>query len=81
MEECWGLEVLTPMVRHQMRHHVVDHTLLQPEAESEQQGSPFHFFLHQRQALQIQQREVLGYLRNLELPTLTVEDMPVLNHG
>ena len=23
----------------------------------------------------------LGYLRNLELPTLTMEDMPVLNHG
>ena len=23
----------------------------------------------------------LGYLRNLELPTLTMEDMPVLNQG
>ena len=23
----------------------------------------------------------LGYLRNLELPALTMEDMPVLNHG
>ena len=23
----------------------------------------------------------LGYLRNLELPTLTMEDMPVLNRG
>ena len=23
----------------------------------------------------------LGYLRNLELPTLTMEDMPVLSHG
>ena len=23
----------------------------------------------------------LRYLRNLELPTLTMEDMPVLNHG